>query len=120
MGKAKIVDQSQIPTFLLIALNVLVVILMAGSFFRGYATKDDIKQLSDRLANVEAGQAALETRQGALETRMDTLDRNMREIGKKADASLDLHHAVRGDMKVLQASQDRLESYFETPKLKST
>ncbi len=141
-------DQAQILTLLGLAMNAVVMLLMIASFFRRYATKDDIKDLSDklvsvedRLGNVEAGQAALDSRlgnvedrlgnveirlgrvesqQAALEGRFDILETNVREIGKKADASLDLHHAVRGDMKVLQASQNRLESYFETPKLKSS
>lgn len=104
------------------------------SYFRRLATKDDVKELSDRPGNVEARQGALETRQGTLETRQGTLetrmdalesrfdiqDNNWREIGEKVDTSLDLHHKVRGDLKVLQATVNRLESYFETPKLKSS
>ena len=162
-------DQAQIPTLLGLALQTVIVLFVMLSYFRRFATKDDIKDLSDRLTSVEArlgqveaGQAALETRMGALETRMgaletrqdaletrmgaletrlgqvetrlgqvetrqdgletrfDTLEGFVRDIGRKADASLDLHHTVRGDLKVLQASVNRLESYFETPKLKSS
>ena len=148
-------DQAQIPTYLALAMNAVVMLLMIASFFRRYATKDDIKDLSDklvsvedRLGNVEAGQAALDSRlgnvedrlgnvedrlgnvenrlgrvesqQAALEGRFDILETNVRENGKKADASLDLHNAVRTDLKVLQASVNRLDSYFETPKLKSS
>ena len=55
-----------------------------------------------------------------VETRLDRVEENVRENGKKADASLALHNAVQVDVKVLQASVERLESYFETPKLKSS
>ncbi|MYD11606.1 MAG: hypothetical protein F4X02_16375 [Chloroflexi bacterium] len=120
-------DQTQIPTYLALAMNAIVVLLMVASFFRRYATKDDIKDLNDRLAgvearlgNVEAGQAALESRQAALENQFIDVNRNVREIGKKVDASLDLHNAVRTDLGVLQAAVNRLDSYFETPKLKSS
>ena len=148
-------DQAQIPTLLGLAMNAVVVVFVMLGYFRRFATKDDIKDLSDRLGNVEnrlgnvetrlgnvetrlgaletrvgaleTGQGALETRlsaveagQGALETRFDSLDSSVREIGKKADASLDLHNNVHIDLKVLQASVNRLESYFETPKLKSS
>jgi len=47
------VDQSQVPTYLALAMNAIVVLLMIASFFRRYATKDDIKELSDRLVSVE-------------------------------------------------------------------
>lgn len=155
-------DQAQIPTLLGLAMNAVVAVLVTISFFRRYATKEDIKDLNDRLVsiearlgnveagqaslsagqtaletrqaaletrlgNVEAGQAALsagqttlETRQAALETRFDRLEEKIIVVDNKADASLELHHAVRGDLKVLQASVNRLESYFETPKLKSS
>ena len=148
-------DQAQIPTLLGLAMNAVVVVFVMLGYFRRFATKDDIKDLNDRLVSVEnrlgnveagqaalatrqaaletrqtaletrqaaleAGQAALETRQAALETRFDRLDDKIIVIEKKADASLELHHTVRGDLKVLQASVNRLESYFETPKLKSS
>ena len=134
-------DQAQIPTLLGLAMNAVVVVFVMLGYFRHFATKGDIKDLGDRLGNVEArlggveaGQAALEarqialetrqtaleTRQGALETRFDRLDDRISVIENKADTSLDLHHTVRGDLKVLQASVDRLESFFETPKLKSS
>jgi len=41
-------------------------------------------------------------------------------VEKKADAALDLHKTVHADMIVLQAPVSRLDSYFETPKLKSS
>ena len=120
-------DQTQIPTLLGLALNTVVVLFVMLSYFRRLATKDDVKELSDRLGNVESRLGNVEARQGTLETRMDALENrfdmqenNWREIGKKADTALDLHHKVRGDLKVLQASVNRLESYFETPKLKSS
>ncbi len=127
-------DQVNIPTLLALAMNAVVMVFVLLGYFRRLATKDDVKELSDRLGKVEARQGALETRQGALETRQGALetrfdhfenrfdmqDSNLREIGKKYDASMDLHHTVRGDLKVLQASVNRLESYFETPKLKSS
>ncbi len=155
-------DLAVVFSLLGLALNAVIVVFVMLGYFRRFATKDDIKDLSDRLVNVEnrlgnvenrlgsveAGQAALENRQAALETRLSnveagqaelenrqaalenrqaaletrisSLDGNIRENGKKAGASLELHHAVRGDLKVLQASVNRLESYFETPKLKSS
>ena len=73
-----------------------------------------------RLDRVETRLGNVETRLGNVETRLDRLEDSVREIGKKADASLDLHNAVQIDLKVLQASVERLESYFETPKLKSS
>ncbi len=113
-------DQAQIPTLLGLALQTVVVLFVMLSYFRRFATKDDIKDLSDRLTSVEARLGQVETRQDGLETRFDNLEAYVRENGRKADASLDLHHTVRGDLKVLQASVNRLESYFETPKLKSS
>ncbi len=132
--KVMLVDQAQIPAYLALAMNAVVMLLMIASFFRRYATKDDIKDLSDkldsvenRLGNLEAGQAALksgqtalETRQAALETRFGSQENRLGSIENKVDASLDLHHTVRGDLKVMQATVNRLESYFETPKLKSS
>ncbi len=120
-------DQAQILTLLGLAMNAVVMVFMMLGYFRRFATKDDIKDLSDRLVNVENGlgnvetrMGQIETRQDGLETRFDNLEAYVRENGRKADASLDLHHTVRGDLKVLQASVNRLESYFETPKLKSS
>ena len=66
------------------------------------------------------GKSALETRQAALETRFVSQEDRLISVEKKADAALDLHNAVRSDLKVLQASVNRLDSYFETPKLKSS
>ncbi len=110
-----------------LALQAVTVLFVSLGYFRRFATKDDIKDLNDRLVNVEnrlgnveAGQAALETRQGALENRFGSLEDRLERIEKKADASLDLHNAVRTDLNVLQASVNRLDSYFETPKLKSS
>ncbi len=120
-------DQAQFPTYLALAMNAIVVLLMIASFFRRYATKDDIKDLNDRLVNLESGQselkaglAALETRQGALESRFVSQEDRLISVEKKADASLDLHKTVHADLHVLQASVNRLDSYFETPKLKSS
>jgi len=120
-------DQSQLPTYLALAMNAIVMLLMIASFFRRYATKYDIKDLNDRLVsvetrlgNVEAGQVALESRQASLEKQFTDVNSTVREIGKKVDASLDLHNAVRTDLGILQASVNRLDSYFETPKLKSS
>ena len=115
-------------------MNALVAVLVTISFFRRYATKEDIKDLNDRLVsvearlgNVEAGQAALEARQTALSTRFDRLEtrfgrleEKITGIEKKADAANELHHAVRVDLKVMKASIDRIEGFFETPKLKSS
>ena len=109
-----------IPTLIGLAFNAVVVVFVMLGYFRRLATKDDIKGLSDRLIDVEKRQSNVETRLGNVETRLDSVEASVRENGKKADASLALHNAVQVDVKVLQASVERLESYFETPKLKSS
>jgi len=63
------VDQAQIPTLLGLAMNAVVVVFVMLGYFRRFATKDDIKDLSDRLGNVETRLGNVETRLGALETR---------------------------------------------------
>lgn len=113
-------DQAQVPTYLALAMNAVVVLLMIASFFRRYATKDDIKDLSDRLVKLETGQTELKTGQAALETRFVSQEDRLISVEKKAGASLDLHKTVHADIHVLQASVNRLDSYFETPKLKSS
>ena len=120
-------DQPLIPAGLEQLLQFAILLFVVVGFFRQFATQRDIKKLDDRLVKLEtgqselkAGQAALETRQSALENQLANLDGAVRENGKKTDASLDLHNAVRTDLKVLQASVNRLDSYFETPKLKSS
>ncbi|MDE2649273.1 MAG: DUF2730 family protein [Chloroflexota bacterium] len=127
-------DPTQIPTYLALVMNAVVMLLMIASFFRRYATKDDIKKLNDKLDNLENGQSelkarmsALEARQGALETRFDGVDKRLdgiddaiRHLSKKVDDSLELHREVSIELKVMQASILRLESYFETPKLKTS
>lgn len=141
-------DQPLIPAGLEQLLQFAILLFVVVGFFRQFATQRDIKKLDDRLVKLETGQtemkaglAALETRQGALETRQSALetrqtaletrqgalenqfanlDGAVRQNGKKVDASLELHNAVLTDMKVLQASVNRLDSYFETPKLKSS
>ncbi|MCY3976667.1 MAG: hypothetical protein OXG23_01085 [Chloroflexi bacterium] len=101
-------------------MNAIVVLLMIASFFRRYATKDDIKDLNDRLGNLETGQTELKAGQAALESRFVSQEDRLISVEKKADASLDLHKTVHADLHVLQASVNRLGSYFETPKLKSS
>ena len=120
-------EQPLIPAGLEQLLQFAILLFVVVGFFRQFATQRDIKELSDamgkldtRLGNVETRLGNVETRLGNVETRLDRVEENVREIGKKADASLDLHNAVQVDLKVLQASVDRLESYFETPKLKSS
>ncbi|MDE2635324.1 MAG: hypothetical protein OXI30_03075 [Chloroflexota bacterium] len=113
-------DQAQFPTFLALAMNAIVVLLMIASFFRRYATKDDIKDLNDRLGKLETGQTELKAGQAALESRFVSQEDRLISVEKKADASLDLHKTVHADLHVLQASVNRLDSYFETPKLKSS
>lgn len=134
-------DQPLIPAALEQLLQFAILLIVVVGFFRQFATQKDIKKLDDRLVKLETGQTelkaglatietrlghvetrqgALETRQAALEGRMDTLEHSVRENGKKADASLELHNTVHIDLQVLQASVNRLDSYFETPKLKSS
>ena len=127
-------DQTLLVTLAGLAMNAVILIFVVLSYFRRLATKDDIKALSDRLGNVEEGQAglasrqaalearqtALEARQTALETRIDGIDDAIREVNEKADISLALHREVSVELRVMQASILRLESYFETPKLKSS
>jgi len=117
------VDQAQIPTYLALVMNAIAMLLTVASFFRRYVTKDDIKWLGnveDRLGNVANRLGNVENRQAALEDRIDSLDGAIRENGRKVDSSLDLYHTVRGDLKVLTASVNRIEGFFETPKLKSS
>ncbi len=120
-------EQAQILTLLGLALNAIIVVFVMLGYFRRLATKDDIRDLNDRLGGVENRLGGVEIRLGkvevgqtALENRIDSIDGSIRENSKKADASLDLHHTVRGDLKVLTASVNRIEGYFETPKLKSS
>ncbi len=127
-------EPALIISLLGLAVNAIIAVFVIIGFFWRFATKDDIKrletrmsQLETRVGNVEARQTALEARQtaletgqAALETRFDRLEDKILVVENKADTSLELHHAVRGDLKVLQASVNRLESYFETPKLKSS
>ena len=141
-------EQPLIPAGLEQLLQFAILLFVVVGFFRQFATQRDIKALSDRIGSVETrlGNVEMrlgnvetrlgnvesrldrvetrldnvETRIGNVETRLDRLEDSVREIGKKADASLDLHNAVQIDLKVLQASVERLESYFETPKLKSS
>ena len=127
-------DQTLIPAGLEQLLQFAILLFVVFGFFRQFATQRDIERIGDRLGrietrldsvetrlgNVEAGQAALETRHAAMENQFTDVNSNVREIGKKVDASLDLHNAVRTDLGILQASVNRLDSYFETPKLKSS
>ena len=141
-------DQPLIPAALEQLLQFAILLIVVVGFFRQFATQRDIKRLDDRMVKLETGQTELkaglaavesrqsavenrltnvenrlgnvESRQAALEGRMDTLEHSVRENGKKVDASLELHNTVHIDMQVLQASVNRLDSYFETPKLKSS
>ena len=120
-------DQPLISTGLEQLLQFAILLFVVVGFFRQFATQRDIKDLKDtienvdsRLGNVETRLGNVETRLGTVETRLDRVEENVRENGKKVDASMELHNAVQVDLKVLQASVDRLESYFETPKLKSS
>ncbi|MDE2855413.1 MAG: hypothetical protein OXN88_14665 [Chloroflexota bacterium] len=120
-------DQLFISAGLEQLLQFAILLFVVVGFFRQFATQRDIKKLDDRLVKLEtgqtelkAGQTALETRLGALDTRFGNQEDRLSSIEKKADASLELHNAVRTDIQVLQASVNRLDSYFETPKLKSS
>ena len=73
---------------------------------------DRLVSVESRLGNVEAGQASLQAGQTALEGRLSAVE-------KKTDASHELHNTVHIDLKVLQSSVNRLESYFEAPKLRA-
>ena len=141
-------DQPFIPAGLEQLLQFAILLFVVVGFFRQFATQRDIKKLDDRSVKLESGQtevkaglAAVESRQGALETRLGNVETRLGNVEsgqtalearfgiqedrlnlveKKADAALDLHNTVHVDIKVLQASVNRLESYFETPKLKSS
>jgi len=113
-------DQLFISAGLEQLLQFAILLFVVVGFFRQFATQRDIKKLDDRLVKLETGQTELKAGQTALEGRFEILDSNVRENGKKTDASLELHNAVRTEIQVLQASVNRLDSYFETPKLKSS
>ncbi|MDE2777960.1 MAG: hypothetical protein OXI77_18685 [Chloroflexota bacterium] len=141
-------DQPLIPAALEHLLQFAILLIVVVGFFRQFATQRDIKRLDDRMVKLETGQTELkaglaavesrqsavenrltnvenrlgdvENRQGALENQFSNLEGAVRENGKKVDASLELHNTVHIDMQVLQASVNRLDSYFETPKLKSS
>lgn len=119
--------QTQLPAYLAIALNAVAVFFVVHGYFRRLATKDDIKQLNDKLVGVENRLGSVEnmlgiaeTRQAALATSLDQVNTRLDRIEKKADVSLELHNAARVDIQVLQALLERLEGFFETPKLKSS
>lgn len=128
------VEPALIISLLALAMNAIIAVFVVIGFFWRFATKEDIKRLDTRIGNVETRLGAVETRlgqvetrlgqvetrQGHLETRMDRLEDKFAVVENKADASLELHHSVRGDLKVLAASVIRIEGYFETPKLKSS
>ena len=110
-----------------LALNAIIAVFMIIGFFWRFATKEDIKDLkgdindlTDRLVSVETRLGKVETRLGKVETRLDNLEESVTVINRKADASLELHREVSVEVQVMQASILRLESYFETPKLKSS
>ncbi len=113
-------DQPLISTGLEQLLQFAILLFVVVGCFRQFATQRDIKDLKDTIDNVDSRLGNVETRLGNVETRLDRVEENVRENGKKVDASMDLHNAVQVDLKVLQASVDRLESCFETPKLKSS
>lgn len=135
------VEPALIINLLSLAVSMVTAVFVIIGFFWRFATKEDIKRLDTRIGNVETRLGAVETRlgqvetrvgnletrmghlesrMGHLETRMDRLEDKFAVVENKADASLELHHAVRGDLKVLAASVIRIEGYFETPKLKTS
>ena len=113
-------DQPLIPAALEQLLQFAILLFVVVGFFRHFATQRDIKELSDRLGKVETRLGNVESRLGKVETRLDNLEESVIVINRKADASLELHREVSVEVKVMQASILRLESYFETPKLKSS
>ena len=112
-------DPVQVPAYLAIASNAVAVFFVVHGYFRRLATKDDMKNLNDRLGNVEVGQTQMLERMSALETRQTALEGRLSAVEKKTDASHELHNSVHIDLKVLQSSVNRLESYFEAPKLRA-
>ena len=113
-------DQPLIPAGLEQFLQFAILLFVVVGFFRQFATQRDIKKLDDRLVKLETGQTEMKARLDQVDNRLDQVDTRLDRIEKKADAALDLHKTVQADIIVLQASVTRLDSYFETPKLKSS
>lgn len=113
-------EQPFIPAGLEQLLQFAILLFVIVGFFRQFATQRDIERLATRLDKLETGQSELKAGLGNVETRLDQVDTRLNRIEKKADAALDLHKTVQADIIVLQASVNRLDSYFETPKLKSS
>jgi len=113
-------DQPLIPAGLEQLLQFAILLFVVVGFFRQFATQRDIKKLDDRLVKLETGQTEMKARLDQVDNRLGQVDSRLDRIEKKADAALDLHKTVQADIIVLQASVTRLDSYFETPKLKSS
>ena len=141
-------DQPLIPAGLEQLLQFAILLFVVVGFFRQFATQRDIKKLDDRLVKLETGQTELkaglaavdsrlgnvenrldnvenrlgnvESQQAALEGRMDSLEHSVRENGKKADASLELHNTVHVDMQVCKPRSTAWTAISKTPKLKSS
>ncbi|MCY3583451.1 MAG: hypothetical protein OXI62_06395 [Chloroflexota bacterium] len=113
-------DQTLLITLLGLAMNAVIVVFVILAYFRRLATKEDVKALSDRLDNVETRLGKVETGLAALETRQDGFEKSLGEIQKTANTALQVSRDTNVEVRVMQASILRLESYFETPKLKSS
>ena len=120
-------DQPLISAGLEQLLQFAILLFVVVGFFRQFATQRDIKKLDDRLVKLETGQTEMNARLDQVDNRLNQVDNRLNQVDtrldrieKKADEALDLHKTVQVDLKVLQASVNRLESYFETPKLKTS
>ena len=120
-------DNALIFTVIGVPVNVVVGLTILAGFFWRIPTKDDLKRVEDKvddnskqLQSISGDVRGLQERVGNLELSFQKQEEFNKLIAAKTETSIDLHHKARGDFMVLQASILRLESYFETPKLKSS
>ena len=85
-------DSAIVISVIGLAVNVVVGFVVLMSFLWRIPTKDDLKRLEDQGKDVE----------------------------DKADDAILQNQAIRGDLKVLSEKVERLESYFQTPQLKTS
>lgn len=134
-------DSALLISVIGLAINVVVGLAVLAGFLWRIPSKDDLKRVEDkvddnakqlqslagdvrsleaRLDGVDKRIDGVDKRLDGIDKRLDGIDDAIRAVNEKADASLALHREVSIELKVMQASILRLESYFETPKLKSS